>query len=483
MPTVHSTEQGAGPFSSRARGTRQADETQVKTQVKTGEQEEKRRGGVEETKKTALEEDEEEQKEEKERERKKNGEITDSSFSTGRGKGIKFQFHKSQNVPIIYVVTPTYARPTQIPDLTRVAYSLILAGPNIHWVIVEDSSTGKTSQVTQFISYIRSLVSQFSSCKQQSSEISTPHSRTNSTLPSQAAISNSCSCPECTCSNLAITHLTASTPVEYKIKSSKPNWLKPRGVAQRNRAILWLKDHTMHLPPSSSSFSSPSSISFSSSSFSTASPSSSQFSFSQKQLEEGEKKKKQVQQLDQQMLHHLHSPSVKANAEEQINGELSKHNLAVVYFADDDNTYDERLFREMRYTETVSVWPVGIVGGVKVERPILDNLTGKVIGFTSAWKPKRPFPIDMAGFAINLSLLLSVDPLPLFTYDIERGYQESHILSQVISSWSQLQPKAANCTKIYVWHTRSEKPNLNGEAKLPVASDSGIVYPVNNDHT
>ena len=41
----------------------------------------------------------------------------------------------------------------------------------------------------------------------------------------------------------------------------------------------------------------------------------------------------------------------------------------VVYFADDDNTYSDELFREMRNTKTVSVWPVGLSGGLMVERP------------------------------------------------------------------------------------------------------------------
>lgn len=48
----------------------------------------------------------------------------------------------------------------------------------------------------------------------------------------------------------------------------------------------------------------------------------------------------------------------------------------VVYFADDDNTYDIRLFEEMRYTRKVSVWPVAFVGELMYERPICDH--GKV---------------------------------------------------------------------------------------------------------
>ncbi|KAL5007931.1 hypothetical protein ScPMuIL_013512 [Solemya velum] len=41
----------------------------------------------------------------------------------------------------------------------------------------------------------------------------------------------------------------------------------------------------------------------------------------------------------------------------------------VVYFMDDDNTYDIRIFEEMRYTRMVSVWPVGLVGGAMYESP------------------------------------------------------------------------------------------------------------------
>uniref|UniRef100_A0A2I3HB24 Galactosylgalactosylxylosylprotein 3-beta-glucuronosyltransferase n=1 Tax=Nomascus leucogenys TaxID=61853 RepID=A0A2I3HB24_NOMLE len=36
----------------------------------------------------------------------------------------------------------------------------------------------------------------------------------------------------------------------------------------------------------------------------------------------------------------------------------------VVYLADSDNTYSQELFEEMRWTYGVSVWPVGLVGGL-----------------------------------------------------------------------------------------------------------------------
>lgn len=43
-------------------------------------------------------------------------------------------------LPIIYLVTPTYRRPEQIPDLTRLAQTLLNV-PAIHWIVVEDSTT------------------------------------------------------------------------------------------------------------------------------------------------------------------------------------------------------------------------------------------------------------------------------------------------------------------------------------------------------
>jgi galactosylgalactosylxylosylprotein 3-beta-glucuronosyltransferase 3 len=67
----------------------------------------------------------------------------------------------------------------------------------------------------------------------------------------------------------------------------------------------------------------------------------------------------------------------------------------VVYFADDDNTYDLRIFTEMRSTIKVSVWPVGIVGGLKYEGPICSG--NRVKGWYAYWAKDRQFQIDLAG--------------------------------------------------------------------------------------
>ncbi|RZB66648.1 galactosylgalactosylxylosylprotein 3-beta-glucuronosyltransferase I, partial [Asbolus verrucosus] len=132
----------------------------------------------------------------------------------------------------------------------------------------------------------------------------------------------------------------------------------------------------------------------------------------------------------------------------------------VVYFMDDDNTYNIKVFQEMIKVKKVGVWPVGLVGGLNAETPILDGKTGKVKGYKSGWMPNRPFAIDMAGFAINLDLIL-IKTDATFSYKMEKGYQESEFLSYFITK-EELEPLADNCTKVYVWHTRTEKPVVHG---------------------
>lgn len=74
----------------------------------------------------------------------------------------------------------------------------------------------------------------------------------------------------------------------------------------------------------------------------------------------------------------------------------------------------------MRKIKRVGTWPVGIVGGMRVEMPLVAN--GKVTGYNAVWKPFRPFPIDMAGFAINATLFLEV-PEAKFSRKVQSGFQ------------------------------------------------------------
>ena len=56
---------------------------------------------------------------------------------------------KIEHFKPIYVITPTYTRPVQKAELTRLATVFVMV-PNLHWIVVEDArhktNLGKTSQ-------------------------------------------------------------------------------------------------------------------------------------------------------------------------------------------------------------------------------------------------------------------------------------------------------------------------------------------------
>jgi len=134
----------------------------------------------------------------------------------------------------------------------------------------------------------------------------------------------------------------------------------------------------------------------------------------------------------------------------------------VVYFGDDDNTYDLKIFEQMRYTKKISVWPVGLVGGLKWEGPICKD--GSVIKFYTLWKPERPMPLDMAGFAINVKLLIDNPEVEMDRF-ASRGYLESSIVSQ-LATREEFEPLANNCKQILVWHTQTADPKMKQEDRL-----------------
>lgn len=146
----------------------------------------------------------------------------------------------------------------------------------------------------------------------------------------------------------------------------------------------------------------------------------------------------------------------------------------VVYFADDDNTYDVELFDEISKTKKVSVFPVGLVGGVLIEKPLVSS-SGAVTGWSVGWGRDRPFAVDMAGFAINLSYLLSHTSAK-FADKVKIGYQESEFLKHLVHL-EDLEPLSER--KVLVWHTRTEQPNLNREKEFSRkhghGSDHGLV--------
>lgn len=86
-------------------------------------------------------------------------------------------------------------RPHQRAELVRLSQTLLLV-PALHWILVEDSAE-RTAAVAELLAH----------------------------------------------TDLPYTHLNVQTPPAMKMKDSDPNWLKPRGVEQRNEALRWLREH------------------------------------------------------------------------------------------------------------------------------------------------------------------------------------------------------------------------------------------------
>ncbi|XP_035780592.1 LOW QUALITY PROTEIN: galactosylgalactosylxylosylprotein 3-beta-glucuronosyltransferase S-like [Anopheles albimanus] len=123
----------------------------------------------------------------------------------------------------------------------------------------------------------------------------------------------------------------------------------------------------------------------------------------------------------------------------------------VLYFGDDDNTFELKLFSEIRYTKKVSMFPVGLIGDYAVSTPIVRN--GKVEGFFDSWPAKRKWPVDMAGFAVSLEYLALS---PNATMPFRAGYEEDEFLKSIGLKLQDIEPKANNCTEILVWHTQTK---------------------------
>ncbi|KZC14820.1 Galactosylgalactosylxylosylprotein 3-beta-glucuronosyltransferase P [Dufourea novaeangliae] len=111
------------------------------------------------------------------------------SPTTSRSIELDQQGSTKETLEPLYIITPTYRRPEQIPELTRMSHTLMLV-KNIHWLVIEDANVA-TKQVTRLLE------------------------RTG----------------------LKFDHLTAPMPEKYKQKKGA----KPRGVSNRNRGLQWIR--------------------------------------------------------------------------------------------------------------------------------------------------------------------------------------------------------------------------------------------------
>jgi len=138
----------------------------------------------------------------------------------------------------------------------------------------------------------------------------------------------------------------------------------------------------------------------------------------------------------------------------------------VFYFADDDNSYDFRLFEELAKTRRASAVPVGLVTHYGLSTPIVQD--GVITAFYDGWLGGRAFPMDMAGFAVTVEVLLQH---PKAAMPFVAGYEEDGFLKSLgLKSYKELEPLADNCTKIMVWHTQTKQP------KVPFAKIDVVKY-------
>jgi hypothetical protein len=253
------------------------------------------------------------------------------------------------SLPTIYIITPTYSRPSQLPDMTRLSQTLMHV-PSIVWLVVEDA-TSLNPIISDLL--IRSGI---------------PH-----------------------------VYLNAPMPLWVVYYFSQPNITKciPKGTPNRNKALQWIKSN------------------------------------------------ENTSKIDSR---------------------------GIIYFADDDNTYDLRLFHEIRSIKKVGMWPVGLVAGLNMSAPIVKNST--IIGFMDGWEGKRKFPVDMAGFGLTVKWFLSRKEMPVMPYLC--GRMEDIFLKRLDIEMEDVEPLAKNCTEVYVWHTRTQVMRKSRRAHNATISSPAI---------
>ena len=100
---------------------------------------------------------------------------------------------------------------------------------------------------------------------------------------------------------------------------------------------------------------------------------------------------------------------------------------------------------QIRKTKRVSAWPVGFATS-RWEGPIVES--GIVTGFHTSWHAQRVFPLDMAGFAVNLKVLTEEKPDVQFNKTVLVGYLETALLESIGVEKKEMEPMAENCTKV-----------------------------------
>lgn len=120
----------------------------------------------------------------------------------------------------LYIITPTYRRPEQIPELTRMAHTLMLV-KNVHWLVIEDAIVA-TKQVTKLL---------------ERTGLKFDHLIGKICLRNVSNVEYQCRNCVINMSFGAGGTTIAPMPEKYKLKKGA----KPRGVSNRNRGLQWIR--------------------------------------------------------------------------------------------------------------------------------------------------------------------------------------------------------------------------------------------------
>ena len=117
------------------------------------------------------------------------------------------------------------------------------------------------------------------------------------------------------------------------------------------------------------------------------------------------------------------------------------------------------------------MFPVGLCTKYGLSSPVVKN--GKFSGFYDGWVAGRKFPVDMAGFAVNVKFLLE---RPNASMPYRAGYEEDGFLK----SLAPFEPKeiellADNCTKILAWHTQTKKNEPSIALNMTLYNSTNLV--------
>jgi len=69
----------------------------------------------------------------------------------------------------------------------------------------------------------------------------------------------------------------------------------------------------------------------------------------------------------------------------------------------------------------------------------------------------RRWPVDMAGFAVNLEYMAQY---PYVNMPYKPGYEEDLFLRSIGLQMSLIEPRGNNCTEILVWHTQTKSKKM-----------------------